>query len=60
MKRSIVSVKMFWTCLGGPISRADSRTVARVGESGEALELTHEIERRTVTERLPLYRAGVV
>lgn len=43
---------------GPGLSRVEAEGVARIGDSGEDLELSHQIEGRTVVDRLPLYRSG--
>ncbi len=47
-------------CAGAGLSFAESEFIARVGESGEFLELEHRVEGRTVKNYLPLHRAGSV
>lgn len=37
---------------------AEAGGMARIAESGEFLELSHEAEGRTVVDHLPLYRSG--
>lgn len=39
---------------------ADSGAVARIGASGEFLELSHQVDDRTVVDTLPLHRAGAI
>lgn len=46
------------TSLGGGVSWADNGAVARIGASGEVVELSHQVDGRTVVETIPLHRAG--
>jgi hypothetical protein len=43
--------------VGGWIGKTDAAGVASIGESGDAVELRHQVEGRTVVDRLPLYRS---
>jgi len=60
MNRGIVGVFALWVCLGEGISLAAGGAVARIGDSGDCVELSQQIDRRTVVDSLPLYRAGSV
>ncbi|MBI3355503.1 MAG: carboxypeptidase regulatory-like domain-containing protein [Nitrospirae bacterium] len=60
MKRGVVWAFALWVCVGGGISMADSGAVARIGVSGEVLELSHQVDGRTVVDTLPLHRAGAI
>ena len=53
-----VCVIVGWVSLGGAIGLAEAGGVASIGESGEFVELSHEVEGRKVVDRLPLYRSG--
>ncbi len=43
---------------GPGLSRVEAGGVARIGDSGEDVELSHQVEGRTVVDRLPLHRSG--
>lgn len=60
MKRDDGWIFLFvlWMSLGSGIDLAEGGGVARIGESGEFLELSHQVEGRTVIDKLPLRRAG--
>lgn len=60
MNRGVVWLFVLWVCVGEGVGLAESGAVARVGPSGESLELSHQVDGRTVVETLPLYRAGTV
>lgn len=54
----VVCVIVGWVSLGGAIGPAAAGGVASIGESGEFVELSHEVEGRKVVDHLPLYRSG--
>lgn len=58
MKKTILWVCAFAASLGGSVSLADAGTVARMSESGESIELSQQVDGRTVQTALPLHRAG--
>jgi hypothetical protein len=58
MNRSIVWTLVLGLYVGGGAGMAESGTVARIGASGEAVELSHQVEGRTVVETLPLHQVG--
>ncbi len=60
MKRGIVWIVALWVFTSGGLSLADGGAVARIGSSGEFLELSHQADGRTVVDLLPLHRAGDV
>jgi hypothetical protein len=60
MNRGIVGVFALWVCLGEGISLAAGGAVARIGDSGGSVELSQQIDGRTIVDSLPLYRAGSV
>jgi len=60
MNRGIVGVFAFWVCLGAEVSLAESGAVARIGSSGDSVELSYQVDGRTVVDTLPLYRAGSI
>lgn len=46
--------------LGVGLNHAEAEGVARVADSGEYVELSHQVDGRTVVDRLPLYRSGAL
>jgi len=60
MNRGIVGVFVLWASVGGEVSLADSGVVARIGGSGDSIELSQQVDGRTVVDTLPLNRAGSV
>lgn len=60
MNRSIVGAFALWVCVGEGICLATSGVVARIGDSGDSLELSRQIDGRTVVDTLPVYHAGSV
>ena len=44
--------------LSGGMGLAEGGVVARIGDSGEFVELSHQVEGRSTVELLPLHRAG--
>jgi hypothetical protein len=60
MNRVIVGVFVLWASVGGGVSLADSGVVARIGGSGDSIELSQQVDGRTVVDTLPLNRAGSV
>lgn len=60
MKRVVVWMIGFSLVFIEGISLADGGVVARIGVSGESVELSHQVEGRTTIDRLPLYRVGDV
>lgn len=60
MRRGIVWAFALWVCVGGGVSLAESGAVARIGATGEVVELSHQVDGRTVVDALPLHRAGTV
>jgi hypothetical protein len=44
----------------GTMNRVEAEGVARIADSGEYLELTHQAEGRTTVDHLPLYRSHEV
>ncbi|OAI47929.1 hypothetical protein AYO43_11405 [Nitrospira sp. SCGC AG-212-E16] len=60
MNRGIIGLFALWVCLGEGISLAAGGAVARIGDSGDSVELSQLIDGRTVVDSLPLYRAGSV
>jgi hypothetical protein len=59
MNRGIVGVFALWVCLGEGISLAAGGAVARIGDSGDSVELSQQIDGRTVVDSLPLLSCGV-
>lgn len=60
MKRSLLWMVGLSVVFSGGVSLADGGTVARIGASGEFVELSHQVEGRPTVELLPLQRAGEV
>lgn len=60
MKRSLLWMVGLFVVLSGSVSFADGGAVARIGASGEGVELTHQVDGRTMVDVLPLHRAGDV
>ena len=60
MNRAVVWVFALWVCIGGGVSMADSGAIARIGASGEFLELSHQVDGRTVVNTLPLHHAEAI
>jgi hypothetical protein len=58
MKSGVVWAIGFTACLTAGVSLADGGVVAQIGASGEVVELSHQVEGRTVVETIPLHRAG--
>jgi hypothetical protein len=49
-----------WSCGGQALLHAQASFVARVGPSGEFLEMEDQSTRQVVKDFLPLYRAGTI
>ena len=60
MNRGIVAAFVLCVCLREGISLAASEVVARIGDSGDSVELSQQIDGRTVVDTLPVYHAGSV
>jgi hypothetical protein len=60
MNRGIVGVFALWVSVGGGVSLAASGPVARIGDSGDSVELSQQVDGRTVVDSLSLYREGSV
>jgi len=60
MNRSVVWAFALYVCVGGGVSMAESGGVARIGATGEIVELSHHVDGRTVVDTLPLHRAGAI
>ncbi|RPH81569.1 MAG: hypothetical protein EHM80_01935 [Nitrospiraceae bacterium] len=60
MNRIIISAFAFLFCVGEGISLAAGGIVARIGDSGDSVELSQQIDGRTVVDTLPVYHAGNV
>ncbi len=60
MKKAILCIGAFVVCMTGGLSLANEGTVARLSESGEAIEMVHQVDGKTVQYELPIYRAGAV
>ncbi len=60
MRQILIPVLALWSSLLGGMSLADGSPVARIGESGESLELEYQENGQVSKESLSLYRAGGV
>jgi hypothetical protein len=60
MRQILILVLALWGSLCGGISLADGSPVARIGESGEFLELEYQANGQASKDLLPLYRADGV
>lgn len=61
MRRGIVWAFALWVCVDGGVGLAEeSGAVARIGATGEVVELSHQVDGRTVVDALPLHRVGTV
>lgn len=60
MKLSIVRAFVLSLSVIGSVGLAESGPIAQIGASGEVLELSHQVDGRTVVETLPLYHAGAI
>lgn len=60
MKRSFLWMVGLSVVFIGGVSLADGGAVARIGASGEFVELSHQAEGRTTVDLLPLHRVGDV
>ena len=60
MNKTILWACAFLVSLDGGLSLADGGTMARISESGDAIEFTQQGDGRVVKTALPLYRAGGV
>ena len=57
MRQILIPVLALWGSLWGGMSPADGSPVARIGGSGESLELEYQANGDVSKESLPLYRA---
>ena len=60
MRRILIPMFVLWGTLYGGMSLAEEGPVARIGESGEFLELEHRVNGQVFKDTLPLYRADGV
>ena len=60
MRRILISVFALWGVIFAGIELAEGGPAARIGESGEFLELNYQANGQTVTNLLPLHRVGNV
>ncbi len=60
MRQILILVLALWSSLCGGMSLADGGPIARVGGSGEFLELEFQANGQAAKESLPLYRANGV
>jgi hypothetical protein len=60
MYKWVILVFTSWLCAGEGLIHAEGGLIARVGQSGEFLELEHQSTGQVVKDYLPLYRtAGI-
>ncbi len=57
MRKILFPVFVLWSSLCGGMSLAEEGSVARIGESGEFLELEYQVNGQRSKDSLPLYRA---
>jgi hypothetical protein len=61
MKQILIPVLALWSSLCcGEVSFAEGGAVARIGPSGESLELEYQVDGQRSSESLPLYRSDGV
>lgn len=60
MKRRFLWMVGLSVVFSGGVSLADGGAVARIGASGEFIELSHQVEGRLTVDLLPLHRVGDV
>jgi hypothetical protein len=60
MRQILIPVLALWSSLCGGMSLAEGGPVARIGESGEFLELEYQVNGQRFKDSLPLYRANGV
>jgi hypothetical protein len=60
MRQILIPMLVLWSSLCGGMSLADGRPVARIGESGEFLELEYQVNGQVSKDSLPLYQADGV
>ncbi|MCX5723131.1 MAG: carboxypeptidase-like regulatory domain-containing protein [Nitrospirae bacterium] len=57
MRQIVIPMLGLWMCLCGGVGFADEGPVARIGESGESLELEYPVNGHLLKDSLPLYLA---
>jgi hypothetical protein len=60
MKQILIPVLALWSSLCGGMGLAEVGSVARIGESGEFLELEYQVNGQRSKDSLPLYRSDGV
>ncbi|MEC4890222.1 MAG: hypothetical protein RI101_09215 [Nitrospira sp.] len=60
MKKAILCALVLAVGVGGDLSLADGGPTIRMSESGEAIELTYQVDGKVLQHTIPLYRAGAV
>lgn len=60
MRQILIPVLGLWISFCGGMSLAEGGPVARIGESGEFLELEYQVNGQVFKDSLPLYRADGV
>lgn len=57
MRQMLIPVLALWSSLSGGMSLAEGGSVARIGESGDFLEMEYQVNGQRSKDSLPLYRA---
>jgi hypothetical protein len=60
MRQILIPMLALWSSFCGGMSLADGGPVARIGESGEFLELEYQVNGQVSKDSLPLYQADGV
>jgi hypothetical protein len=60
MRQILIPMLALWSSFCGGMSIAEGGSVARIGESGEFLELEYQVNGQVSKDSLPLYRADGV
>lgn len=58
MNNTILWACAFVVCLDGGLSLANEGSIARISESGESIEISQQVDGKTLQQALPLYREG--
>lgn len=58
MSKQLLFVSMVWLSVAQSVTHAESAFIARIGQSGEFLEMIDRDTGQIVNDALPLYRAG--
>ena len=60
MNKAILWASIFGVCVNGGLSLAEGGSIARISESGEFIEISQQVDGKTVQHSIPLYREGAV